>query len=190
MSWLENCSIDAVVGDVLELEADVLVLGMKSGPRLYGRVARSIVDRRGPGLARVTEQERLQRMADGRPFGAADSLVLDGAGCGLTEYRHVLGVCFWEDEGDYTDAVLVGAWSVALRALINIGPEARRVVFPVIGAGGWKSRLKAYGALVGGVATDFDRLRGSEAFPMEEITIVASSAAWAKEIEAGLAPRL
>ena len=186
MSWLENCSIDVVVGDVLAMEADVLGLGVKSGPRLYGRASRSIIERRGPGLTRAVERECQQRVADRRPFGASDSFRVDAAQCGLPEYRSVLGVCFWEDEGDYTDAGLVGAWCVALRALISVGPGAQHAVFPVIGAGGWSGRMSSYGAIVARVVAQFDGLRNSASFAMEGITIVATSSNVAEEIQSGL----
>jgi len=174
MTWLERCSIDVVVGDVLDLEADVLVLATKDGPRPYGRLTRSVVERCGDGLLLALATERERRVVERQPFGRSDSLLIDGATCGIPGYRHILAVCLWEDEGDYTPAGLAGGWSVALRALIRMGEGACSAVFPVIAAGGWRDRMDAYGRVVADVFEQFDRLSGSAEFPVEDVTVATT----------------
>ena len=186
MTWLEQCSIDVVVGDVLDLEADALVLATKDGPRPYGRLTRSIVERCGDGLLQALAAEQERRRVDRQPFGRSDSLLIDAAGCGIPGYRHVLAVCLWEDEGNYTPAGLAGGWSVALRALIQMGGGARSAVFPVIAAGGWRERMDAYGRIVADVFEQFDRLRGSGGFSVEEVTLVATRQAEVDSLERAL----
>ena len=67
MSWLEHCSIDVVVGDVLDLDADVLVLATKDGPRPYGRLTRSLVGQCGDGHLRALAAEREHRRVACQP---------------------------------------------------------------------------------------------------------------------------
>ena len=184
MSWLDECEVEVRAGDLLEETGDVLVLGVKNGPRLYGRVSRSIVDRCGPGLAEAVSAEYQARSREGRPFGRADRLVIPAASCGIQSFEHVLAVCFWEDEGDYTRAGLAGAWLVALRACVGLGEEARRIVLPVIGAGGWKGRMSEYGRVVGEVLAQFDELRDSSSFPIRELVVVAADGLDGEQIEA------
>ena len=188
------------------------ILALTALPLLAGPQAQSPASPAGPGdsgvrdLACVFSQTEYDSLGAATsqvdvdyPFEAwvADDFICDpclpvthiewgGGHWGYATFGHPSGflIWIWEDEGDYTRAGLAGAWLVALRACVGLGEEARRIVLPVIGAGGWKGRMSEYGRVVGEVLAQFDEPRDSSSFPIRELVVVAADGLDGEQIEA------
>ncbi len=166
MSWLERCDVRVVNGDLFEQDVQSVVVPIECACTFAHSLGQELLRRYGDGL-RLAALGATASLPEGRlTLGNGFSLPLDGPG----RLRHLVLVAWWDRDNEYRQPLIEACVATALRKTFETGSTS--VAMPLFGVNSRELRLQDLYEAVPKVLREFDRLRGNERFPVDDLRLV------------------
>lgn len=166
MSWLERCDVRVVNGDLFEQDVHSVVVPIECSLTFAHSLGQELLHCYGNEV-RLAAIQAKAGLPDGRlQLGSGFSLPLEGPG----RLRHLLLVAWWDRNNEYRQSLIEACVASALRKTFETGSTS--LAMPLFGVNSRELRLQDLYEAVPKVLREFDQLRGSERFPVDDLRLV------------------
>lgn len=166
MSWLERCDIRVLHGDLFDQQVDALVIPVECSLTFNHVLGRKLLDQYGHEFRVAASEAGRSQFGDRVPLGSGFIVPLDGS---ATTQWAIL-VAWWDSENSYTQNLIERCISTAFRRAFEI--QSPCVAMPLFGVNSSELRLHDLYAAVPKALREFDSLRQSDTFPVEDLRFV------------------
>lgn len=166
MSWLERCEVSVVNGDLFDQQVDALVIPVESTLTFNHLLGRELLIRCGQSLHIAASQAARSVFGDRVPLGDGFAVPIDG----LEGVRCMIFVAWWDRDNPYTQNLIERCVSTALRKAFQ--SQSTSVALPLFGVNSSELNLRDLYAAIPKVLREFDSLRTSDTFPVEDLRFV------------------
>ena len=166
MGWLERCEVRVVEGDLFYQSVEALVVPVECSLTFTHVLGCEVLRRYGQGIHGRAAAEAA-RLFDGHMrLGGGFSLSIDHPGL----LKHIILVAWWGRDNAYSQNLIESCMGAALRRAFEIGSPS--LAMPLFGVNSAELNLHDLYAAVPKVLREFDDLRGSDEFSVEDLRFV------------------
>ena len=166
MSWLERCDISVVHGDLFDQKVDALVVPVECSLTFAHVLGRQLLDRHGHEFRAAASEAGKRLFGDRVPLGGGFSIPVDGS----ETSRWVVLVAWWDSENSYTQNLIERCISTAFRRAFET--QSKSVALPLFGVNSSELKLHDLYAAIPKALREFDSLRQSDTFSVEDLRFV------------------
>lgn len=166
MSWLERCDISAINGDLFDQEVDALVIPIECSLNFTHVLGRELLSRYGQYLHTAASEASRKTLGDRVPLGNGFTVRIHGS----DQVRWAILVAWWDRDNRYTQNLIERCISTALRKAFET--RSTSVAMPLFGVNSSELDLNDLFTAVPRVLRDFDALRTSDTFSVEDLRFV------------------
>lgn len=166
MSWLERCDISVLHGDLFDQQVDALVIPVECSLTFTHVLGRKLLDQYGHEFRVAASEAGRSQFGDRVPLGSGFSVPLDGS----ETTKWAILVAWWDSDNSYTQNLIERCISTAFRRAFET--QSPSVAMPLFGVNSSELRLHDLYAAVPKALREFDSLRQSDTFPVEDLRFV------------------
>lgn len=166
MSWLENCEVSIINGDLFDQKVDALVIPVECSLTFTHVLGREFLNRYGESLKVSVSRTCRKLFNEGVPLGSSLSIPIEGA----ETTRWAVLVAWWDQSSRYTQSLIGQCVSTALRKAFET--QSRSAAVPLFGVNSLELDLSDLYAAIPKVLREFDRLRTSNTFSVKDLRFV------------------
>lgn len=180
MPWLERCEVTVVNGDLFDQQVDALVIPVESSLTFTHVLGRELLTRFGQSLHVAASAAAKGRFGDHVPLGDGFSIPIEGPKFA----RRIVFVAWWNRDNRYTQNLIERCVSTALRKAFET--QSTSLALPLFGVNSSELNLRDLYAAIPKVLEEFDSLRTSYTFPVEDLRFVCRKLQVVEELRQAL----
>ena len=169
MGWLEKLSVEFEVGEIMAMDAESFMCPISVRLEEYGKISQRVF--------RIGGSDFVAKLLDIRNQLPDKKLLLGQSvhvevqpNYGFGKYKYVLLTALWDSESEYNKNLFYKAYLTAFRTAIDL--NIKSIVVPAMGYDG---NLPVSSAALLSVIQEFDDLKNSDEFSLEDIYVVSSN---------------